>query len=59
MAEISITTEEAKKSDLNDLLQKLSSSAKGLPSSEAKARIQQYGYNEIIEKKKSLIIKLG
>jgi H+-transporting ATPase len=58
MAEISITTEEAKKSDLNDLLQKLSSSAKGLSSSEAKARIQQYGYNEIIEKKKSLLIKL-
>jgi H+-transporting ATPase len=58
MAEISITTEEAKKSDLNDLLQKLSSSAKGLSSSEAKARIQQYGYNEIVEKKKSLLIKL-
>lgn len=58
MAEISITTEEAKKSDLNDLLQKLSSSTKGLSSSEAKARIQQYGYNEIVEKKKSLIVKL-
>jgi len=58
MAIISITTEEAKKSDLNDLLQKLSSSAKGLSSSEAKVRIQQYGYNEIIEKKKSLIVKL-
>ncbi len=58
MATISIATEEAKKSDLNDLLQKLSSSTKGLSSSEAKARIQQYGYNEIVEKKKSLIVKL-
>jgi len=58
MATISITTEEAKKSDLHDLLQKLSSSEKGLFSSEAKVRIQQYGYNEIIEKKKSFIVKL-
>jgi H+-transporting ATPase len=58
MDTIPITTEEAKNSDLNDLLQKLSSSTKGLSSSEAQARIQQYGYNEIAEKKKSLLLKL-
>lgn len=58
MDNTSITTEEAKKSDLNELLRKLSSSEKGLSSSEANARIQQYGYNEIVEKKKSLIVKL-
>jgi H+-transporting ATPase len=58
MGNISITTEEAKNSDVNDLFQKLSSSAKGLSSSEAKDRLQQNGYNEIAEKKKSLLVKL-
>jgi len=53
-----ITTEEAKKADIKQLFQKLSSNAKGLSSSEYKERLQQYGYNELIEKKKSLILKL-
>jgi H+-transporting ATPase len=53
-----ITTEEAKKSDINELFQKLSSNAKGLSAPEAKERLQQYGYNEITEKKKSLLLKL-
>jgi H+-transporting ATPase len=53
-----ITTEDAKKADIKELFQKLSSSTKGLSSSEAKERLQQYGYNEITEKKKSLILKL-
>jgi H+-transporting ATPase len=53
-----ITAEEAKKADINELFRKLSSNAKGLSSSEYKERLQQYGYNEIIEKRKSLILKL-
>jgi H+-transporting ATPase len=52
-----ISTEEAKKLSIEELFQKLSSSAKGLSSSEAKERIQQYGYNEITEKKVNPILK--
>jgi H+-transporting ATPase len=52
-----ITTEEAKKADINEMFQKLSSNTKGLSSSEAKERIQQYGYNEITEKKVNPILK--
>jgi H+-transporting ATPase len=52
-----ITTEDAKKAEINQLLQKLSSSTKGLSSSEAKERLQQYGYNEITEKKVNPILK--
>jgi H+-transporting ATPase len=36
---------------LEDIFEKLSSSQKGLPSAEAKERLQKYGYNEIQEKK--------
>jgi H+-transporting ATPase len=53
-----ISTEEAKKTSIDDLFQKLSSGTKGLSSSEYKERLQQYGYNEITEKKKSPILKL-
>jgi H+-transporting ATPase len=53
-----ISTEEAKKTSIDDLFQKLSSGTKGLSSSESKGRLQQYGYNEITEKKKSPILKL-
>jgi H+-transporting ATPase len=52
-----ISTEEAKKFSIEELFQKLSSSAKGLSASEAKERIQQYGYNEITEKKVNPILK--
>jgi H+-transporting ATPase len=58
MDKIQITTEEAKKSEIKELFQKLSSDAKGLSSAEAKTRLQQYGYNEITEKKKSPVLKL-
>ncbi len=58
MDKSSITTEDAKKADIKELFQKLSSSTEGISSSEAKERLQQYGYNEITEKKKSLILKL-
>jgi H+-transporting ATPase len=46
-----LTTEEAKKADIDELLKKLSANQKGLSSSEAEKRLQQYGPNEIQEKK--------
>ncbi len=51
------SAEEAKKSTINDLFQKLSSSTKGLSDSEAKDRLQRYGYNEITGKKVSPLVK--
>ena len=53
-----VSTEEAKKASINELLQRLSSSEKGLSGSEAKQRRQKYGYNEIVEKRVSPILKL-
>jgi len=55
--QIIIDTEEAKKIPLSELLQKLSTSEKGLASSEATERLKQYGTNEIPEKKVNPIIK--
>jgi H+-transporting ATPase len=46
-----LTTEEAKKTNVDELLSKLSASKDGLSSSEAQKRLQQYGPNEIQEKK--------
>jgi H+-transporting ATPase len=51
MDQNSLTTEEAKKADIAELLKKLSANQKGLSSSEAAKRLQQYGPNEIQEKK--------
>jgi H+-transporting ATPase len=51
MDQNSLTTEEAKKADIDELLKKLSANQKGLSSSEAEKRLQQYGPNEIQEKK--------
>jgi H+-transporting ATPase len=51
MDQNSLTTEEAKKADIDELLKKLSATQKGLSSSEAEKRLQQYGTNEIQEKK--------
>ena len=53
-----ITTEEAKSIDIEELLKKLSADKKGLSASESKDRLQKYGYNEITEKKESLLLKL-
>jgi len=58
MSQNIISSEDAKKSDINELFQKLSSCDKGLSSTEAKERIQTYGYNQIEEKKKSVLLKL-
>jgi len=51
MDQNSLTTDEAKEADIDELLKKLSADQKGLSSSEAEKRLQQYGPNEIQEKK--------
>jgi H+-transporting ATPase len=52
-----ITTEEAKKASAEELFKKLDSSQKGLSSSEAQQRLQQFGPNEITEKKVSPLVR--
>jgi H+-transporting ATPase len=53
-----ISAEDAKRADINDLLQKLSADTKGLSSSEAIVRLKKYGANEIPEKKVNPVLKL-
>jgi len=57
MNRVLISTEAARKSSIDELLQQLSSSKNGLSSSEADQRLQQYGPNEIAEKKRNPILK--
>jgi H+-transporting ATPase len=57
MSQANLTTEEAKKATVDDLLVKLSANKDGLSSSEAKKRLEQYGSNEIPEKKANPLIK--
>jgi hypothetical protein len=45
MYQNSLTTDEAKEADIDELLKKLSANQKGLSSSEAEKRLQQYGPN--------------
>ena len=52
-----INADEAKKNSIEELLNKLSSNKKGLSSSESLKRLQEYGPNEISEKKVNPIIK--
>jgi H+-transporting ATPase len=52
-----LTTEDAKKVNINDLLNRLSSNPGGLTSSEAEKRLQQFGLNEIPEKKENPLKK--
>jgi H+-transporting ATPase len=52
-----LTTEEAKKADVSELFDRLSANKEGLSSSEAEKRLQQYGPNDIPEKKVNPIIK--
>ncbi|WP_440951768.1 plasma-membrane proton-efflux P-type ATPase [Methanococcoides sp. FTZ1] len=49
--------EEAKNATINEILEKISSSEKGLSASEAEERLEQYGPNEITEKKTSPLVK--
>ena len=53
MDKIVISADEAKKKSLKELLKKLSSSKKGISSSQAQKRLQEYGPNEISEEKPS------
>jgi H+-transporting ATPase len=53
----SVTSEESKKISAEELFERLSSSEKGLSSSEAQTRLQKYGTNEITEKKISHLRK--
>ena len=57
MSKIPLSTEQAKKASADELLQGLSATKKGLSSSEAKERLQQYGPNEIPEKKENPLLK--
>jgi H+-transporting ATPase len=57
MSQTSLTTEDAKKASVDELLSKLSASKKGLSSSEVQKRLQRYGPNEIAEKKVNPVIK--
>ncbi|MBW2010689.1 MAG: plasma-membrane proton-efflux P-type ATPase [Deltaproteobacteria bacterium] len=52
-----LSTEEAEKTSVTDLFKDLSSSERGISTSEAKERLQQYGYNEIEEKKINPLVK--
>jgi len=53
-----MSMKEAKKASINELFKTLSSSEKGLSASEAEGRLQQYGYNEIAEKRINPLLKL-
>ncbi len=57
MSEKNPTTEQAKKIEVKDLMDKLSTSQKGISSDEAEKRLQQYGANELQEKKENPIRK--
>jgi len=52
-----IDPEEAKKASITELMQRLSSSEKGLSGSELKERLEVYGYNEISEKRVNPLLK--
>jgi H+-transporting ATPase len=52
-----LTTEAAKKADVDELFSRLSASRVGLSSAEAEKRLTQYGPNEIPEKKTNPLIK--
>jgi H+-transporting ATPase len=50
-----VSTEDAKKASVDEMFSRLSASKEGLPSSEVEKRLQQYGPNEIPEKKLILL----
>ena len=53
-----MSMEEAKNATINELFERFSSSERGISASEAEERLQQYGANEITEKKTSPFAKL-
>ena len=52
-----ITTEAAKTIDINEIYSQLKTDSKGLSSADAEKRLEQYGYNEIPEKKVNPVLK--
>ncbi len=57
MKKTTINMDTIKKASIKELFKEFSSGEKGLSNSEAKERLQQYGYNEISEKKVNPFIK--
>ena len=57
MEPVLLSTEESKKTPIPELFKKLGSDEDGISSSEAKERLNLYGFNEIEEKKVSLFRK--
>ena len=51
------TTEDLEKADLDTVYQTLATSPKGLTSTEAKARIDKYGRNELVDREISNLMK--
>jgi H+-transporting ATPase len=57
MEPVLLSTEESKKIPISEFFEKLDSDESGISSSEAKKRLDNYGYNEIEEKKVSPLRK--
>ncbi len=57
MNEVNSSAKDLEKISLEELFEKLSSGETGLGAQEAGERLHQYGYNEIVEKKTSPILK--
>jgi len=57
MSETPLSTEDAKKATVDEILSRLSATTEGLSSLEAQKRLQQYGPNEIPEKKENPLLK--
>jgi H+-transporting ATPase len=57
MSKSLLTTEEAKKANVDELVSRLSAGRGGLSSIEAQKRLQQYGPNDIPEKKANPLLK--
>jgi H+-transporting ATPase len=58
MSKNAIKLEDAEKLSVPELMERLSSSEQGLSESEARKRLEEYGYNEITEKATNPLLKL-
>jgi len=57
MSNNTLTSEQAKSLKVEEVFTQLSTSEKGLSESEAKERLETYGYNELVEEKENPIVK--
>ena len=57
MSENPLSTEDSKKATVDETLSRLAATTEGLSSSEAQKRLQQYGPNEVPEKKENPLLK--